>query len=491
MEQKKGLDIEEILDNARLAGEEFKTISQEHTDMIVKAVYEAAFNARISLAVMAWEETGVGKWEDKVVKNIIATRYVYNDIKDKKTVGVISEDKVRGITEIAQPMGPIFATTPITNPTSTALFKILIALKSRNPIIISPHGAARKCTIESARICYDAALAAGAPANCIQWIKRATKEQILEIMSHKKTALILATGSVGLVKAAYSSGTPAIGVGPGNVPVYLGRSSDVEFAIEQIVLSKTFDNGTVCASEQALIVPEVNLEKAKSELLKHKAYFLTKEEITKLEPVAFSVENKVMQVGVIGQSAYKIAQMAGFSVPEDTSILIAELTEVGMNSPLSFEILAPILAFYAVEDFAHGIEMCREINRHGGLGHTVSIFSRDEIKIHYFASVMNAGRIIVNTPSSQGALGGTYNMLSPSLTLACGAGGGNITTDNITVRHLLNIQRIARRIEDPCLDCMQIHSLNEDIKANHLETSCEEKILTGVEKCKDEKQITS
>ncbi len=472
MEVNKRLDIEALMTNAQKAGDEFRMLPQSTTDRIVKAAYEAGFDNRIHLAKKAWQETGVGKWEDKVIKNIIATRFVYNDIKDQKTVGIISESEETGITEIAQPIGPIFATTPITNPTSTALFKILIALKSRNPIILSPHGAAKKSTIEAAKICYEAALKAGAPENCIQWIKRATKDDIIEIMSHKKTALILATGSVGLVKAAFSSGNPAIGVGPGNVPVYLGKSSDVKFAVEQIVLSKTFDNGTICASEQAVIVPDIHVGQVIAEFKKHDAYFMSKDEISLLEPIAFNKAAKVMQAGVIGQSAHTIAKMAGFEVPENTSLLIAPLEKVGMDSPLSFEILAPILAFYHVDNFAHGIAMCKEINRHGGLGHTVSIFSRNEEKVQYFANVMNAGRIIVNTPSSQGALGGTYNMLNPSLTLACGSGGKNITTDNITVKHLLNIQRIARRREDSCLRCTNFHSLNQEMNADLMDEIC-------------------
>ncbi len=467
----KPLDIQGLVNNAKEAADEFRLLGQKQTDKIVRAVYEVGFDNRIQLAKMAWQETGVGKWEDKVVKNIIATRFVYNDIKDQVSVGVISENEESGITEIAQPVGPIFATTPITNPTSTVLFKILIALKSRNPIIISPHGAAKKSTIEAARICYEAAIAAGAPEHCIQWIKRATKDEVLEIMAHKKIALILATGSVGLVKAAHKSGTPTIGVGPGNVPVYLGKSSDVVFAVEQIVLSKTFDNGTVCASEQAVIVPLIHVDKVIKEFKKRNAYFLSKAEIKKLEPIAFNKAQKVMNAGVIGQSAFAIAKMAGIEVPEETSILIAPLETVGMDAPLSFEILAPILAFYTVDNFAHGIHMCREINRHGGMGHTVSIFSRNEEKIRYFATVMNAGRIVVNTPSSQGALGGTYNTLSPSLTLACGAGGKNIFTDNITVKHLLTVQKIAYRREDSCLSCSYYHSLN-GTTANEMDHTC-------------------
>jgi acetaldehyde dehydrogenase/alcohol dehydrogenase len=325
------------------------------------------------------------------------------------------------------------------------LFKILIALKTRNPVIIRPHGSAKKCSIEAARLCYQAAIDAGAPEHCIQWIKHSSQAETLQCMAHKKTALILATGSVGLVKAAYSSGNPAIGVGPGNVPTYIGQTADIPFAVDQIVKSKTFDNGTVCASEQAVVVREVIADPVVKTFLRHKAYFLTKEEIQRLEPVAFSKSRRVMNTEVIGQPATVIAQMADIHVPPDTTLLIAQLREVGIRSPLSLEILAPILAFYVVDDFNAAIEKCRDINRHGGLGHTVSIFSNDEKKINYFASVMNAGRILVNTPASQGAIGGTYNTLTPSFTLACGSGGKNITTDNITAKHLLSIQRIARR----------------------------------------------
>ncbi len=239
----KGLDIDEIMMRARISGEKFSTYSQERVDQIVKAVYEAGFNHRVILAKMAHDETGIGKWQDKVSKNVIATRYVYRDIKDMKTAGILKQDEETGITEVAKPIGPIFAMTPITNPTSTALFKILISMKTRNPIVIRPHGSAKKCTCEAARVCYEAAIEAGAPEDCIQWIKRSTPEETLEMMGHKDIALVLATGSVSLVKAAYQSGNPAIGVGPGNVPVYIGSSADLAFAVEQIILSKTFDYG--------------------------------------------------------------------------------------------------------------------------------------------------------------------------------------------------------------------------------------------------------
>jgi len=446
------MNIDKVMEKAERVASILRQMNQTQTDRIVKRVYEAGFNHRVYLAKLAQKETGLGKWKDKVIKNVIATQLVYEDIRDLKTVGIISEDEGSGMVEIAQPIGPIFAVTPVTNPTSTVLFKILIALKSRNPIIIRPHGAAKKCSMEAARICYEAALKEGAPEDCIQWIKSSSKDQTLEFMGHKKTALVLATGSVSLVRAAYSSGNPALGVGPGNVPAYIGKSADVPFAVEQIFISKIFDNGTVCASEQALVVRQCHVDEVIEEFKKRKAYFLSKEEIKRLEAVSFNKELKVMNTEVIGQPAPVIAKIANIDVPSDTTLLIAPLTEVGIQSPLSLEILAPILAFYPVDDFEQGIEMCRKINIHGGLGHTACIFSNDEDKIQYFASVMNAGRILVNTPASQGALGGMYNTLQPSLTLGCGTGGKNITTDNISAKHLLNIQRIARRNVNTCVD---------------------------------------
>lgn len=466
--------VEEVMNKAKDAAESFAQFSREKTDAILKAVYEAAFNKRFRLAEMAHRETGVGKVEDKVIKNIIATRFVYHDIRDLQAVGVISDDPITGITEIARPLGPVFAITPVTNPTSTVLFKILISMKTRNPLIISPHGAARKCSIEAARICYEAAIEAGAPENCIQWLKRVSKDDVLAFMAHKRTALILATGSVGLVRAAYSSGNPTIGIGPGNVPVYVGKTADVQFAVDQILVSKTFDNGTICASEQAVVVSKYNAEELKAEFRRRKAYFLNPEEIALLGPVAFNKAQKVMNAGVIGQPAHVIASMAGFEVPEDTSVLIAPLNKVGMDAPLSFEILAPILAFYEVANFEEGIARCREINRYGGLGHTASIFSNDEAKIRHFAETMNAGRIVVNQPSSQGALGGTYNALQPSMTLACGTGGKNITTDNISARHLINIQRIAKRNVTICREHHEqsAYCCNAHLTADEIEKVC-------------------
>ncbi|HRY31850.1 MAG TPA: aldehyde dehydrogenase family protein [Bacteroidales bacterium] len=466
----------QILDQAVQAFQAFQELDQEQTDRIVRAVYKAGFNHRITLARMAWEETGIGKWEDKIIKNVIATRYVYLDIIRQRTVGIISEDEANGITEIAKPMGPVFAITPITNPTSTVLFKILICLKTRNPIIINPHGAARKCSLEAARICYEAALEAGAPPHCIQWIRRASREEVISMMEHRKTALILATGSVGLVRAAYRSGTPAYGVGPGNVPVYIGKSADVPFAVDTILSSKTFDNGTICASEQAVVVSKYNAAAVREAFIRRKAYFLDPQEIEKLNPVIFNPVERVMRAEVIGKPAAAIASMAGIGVPEGTSVLMAPLGDaVGPEHPFSMEILAPKLAWYEVDNFQQGMDMCRKINRHGGLGHTVSIFSNDPGKIRQFATVMNAGRIVVNTPSSQGALGGGYNTLQPSLTLACGSGGKNITTDNISVKHLLNIQRIAFRRENRCVVCDSDLYFNDSLGEEEVDRICRER----------------
>jgi acetaldehyde dehydrogenase/alcohol dehydrogenase len=469
----RGVDIEKIMDQAVAAAEAFRRLGQAETDKIVEAVYKAGFSNRVRLAKLACEETKLGRWEDKVIKNVIATRFVYQDIKDQKTVGLIADDPDQEIVEIAEPVGPIFAITPVTNPTSTVLFKIIISMKSRNPIIIRPHGAAKDCSVEAARICYEAAIKAGAPEDCIQWIRTSTREEALALMAHRKTALILATGSVELVRAAHRSGNPAIGIGPGNVPVYIGKTADVPFAVEQILISKTFDNGTVCASEQAVVANRDIAGEVVAEFKKRKAHFLSKEEIERLELVAFNKEQKVMKVEVIGQPATKIAEMAGIKVPADTTLLIAPLEEVGIHSPLSLEILAPILAFYVADDFEQAIRLCRQINHHGGLGHTCSIFSQNEERIEYFASAMNAGRILVNTPASQGALGGTYNRLRPSLMLACGTSGKNTTTDNISAKHLLNVHRIARRQVCPCIEQDFIkHYLDESLDEVGIEKAC-------------------
>jgi acetaldehyde dehydrogenase / alcohol dehydrogenase len=441
-------DCDKYFERANAAAAVFSQFTQRQTDRVVRAVYQAAFNHRVGLARLACEETGLGKWQDKVIKNVVASQFVYDDIKDLKTVGIISDDPVTGIVEIAQPMGPILGIIPVTNPTSTVIFKTLIALKTRNPIIFSPSPRAKQSSCAAAQICYEAAMDADAPEQCVQWLSEPTLDLTQAVMAHKSLALILATGGAGLVHSAYSSGTPAIGVGAGNVPVYIEQSADVPFAVEQIMTSKLFDYGTVCASEQAVVVEQEIAEAAAAEFRKHNAHFLSAEETDQVSRVAFDAEHRVMAPAVVGQPASKIARMAGLDLPADVQLLIAPLDGVGYDWPLSGEILAPILAWYVADDFRDAANRCIDLNFHGGIGHTVGIFSNDETRIRDFAALMNAGRIVVNTPSSQGAVGGIYNMLHPSLTLGCGTGGRNITTDNITAHHLLNIQRIARRREN-------------------------------------------
>ena len=440
---------QEIIRRATAAARAFRALDQKRTDAIVKAVYLAALDRRVELARMAHEETGLGKWQDKVVKNVIATQLVYEDIKDLRTVGVISADPRNGIEEVAQPIGPILGFIPVTNPTSTVFFKILIAMKTRNPLIISPPGGARHSATAAAELCYQAALAAGAPEHCVQWIEKATDETIHQLMTEDHLALILATGTNSVVRKAYRSGTPTIGVGPGNVPVYIGRTADIPFAVRNIIESKTFDNGSVCASEQAVVVKREVEAGVIAEFKRQGAYFLTPEETEKVSQVAYDPERRIMRATVVGQSVETIATSAGITVPAGTVVLMAQLAGVGPDFPLSAEILAPILAFYVEKDFDTAIERCSEITRFGGVGHTAAIYSNTDERIEYFSSVIEAARILVNMPATFGALGGMFNTLSPSFTLSCGSGANNTTTDNITVRHLLNIHRITRRRPNP------------------------------------------
>jgi len=437
---------DEILEKAQFAAAEFHQYDQVQTDRIVEAVFKAGFSNRVKLAKMAHEETGMGIWEHKVIKNVLGTQLVYESIRDEKTVGVISSDPRTGITEIAQPLGPILAVIPVTNPTSTTMFKILICLKSRNPIIISAHRGAAKSCIETVRICYEAALEAGAPEDCIQIISSGSREFTHILMAHPKIALILATGGTGLVKAAYSSGNPAIGVGPGNVPVFIDESADIPFAVKNIISSKTFDNGTICASEQAIVVIETIEQNVRAEFEKQNCYFLSPEEIKKVEKVAIVEESMSMSPYIVGQSVSVICQKSGITVPVGTRILLAKLDGIGKEYPLSMEVLAPILAFYAADDYNTAINMCIDLNYLGGIGHSACIYANDEKRIMDYAELLNAGRILVNTPTSQGAVGYFYNHLAPSLTLGCGTGGKNITTENITAKNLINIQRVSRRM---------------------------------------------
>lgn len=446
-------DFKKIADDyvskACIAAAVFNELNQEETDRIVEAVHRATLNERVRLAKLACEETGLGVWQHKVVKNVVASELVYEDIKDQKTAGIISKDEITGITEIAQPLGPILGVIPVTNPTSTVIFKCMIALKTRNPIIISPHMRAMKCSGEAARICYEAALKAGAPDDCIQWLDVCSMDLTHALMSHPKLALLLATGGPGLVKAAYSSGTPAYGVGSGNVPVFIEKSADIKFAVENIITSKTFDNGTVCASEQAIVVEEEIADKVKNEFERQGCHFLDKSQIEKLGNIAVNQETRLMNAAIVGQPTKKIAEFAGIEISQDTKIIMVPQSHIGGEYPFSGEILAPILAFYVGRDFSDALKHCIDLNYRGGIGHTASIYSNDEGKISEFAEIMNAGRVVVNTPSSQGGVGGIYNHLSSSLTLGCGAGGKNITTENITAKHLINIKRLCRRRDNP------------------------------------------
>lgn len=461
--------VEHLMAKAIFAAAEFQQFDQKSTDRVVESVYKAALNARIQLAKMAAEETGMGVWQHKVWKNVIGTQLVYESIKNEKTVGFISDNPVTGITEIAQPLGPVFAVTPVTNPTSTAIYKILIALKTRNPIIVSAHRGAAKSTAEAVRICYEAALEAGAPEDCVQIIPPGSREFTHMVMSHPQVALILATGGTGLVKAAYSSGNPAIGVGPGNVPVFIDESADIEFAVRNIISSKTFDNGTICASEQSIVVVEKIEALVKEEFERQHCYFLTPDEIKKVEQIAVTDDGKSMNPAVVGQSVAVIAQKAGISVPEGTKILMAKLNGVGVGYPLSHEILAPILAFYSAKDQASAINLCLDLNYLGGIGHSAGIYANDEHVIMQFSQLINAGRIVVNTPTSQGAVGGMFNNLDPSLTLGCGTGGKNITTENITARHLINLQRVCRRrLNHKFVDADEATYFNENMTETDL-----------------------
>jgi len=438
-----------LLTNAVQAAASFRQLDQTATDRIVRAVYLRALSERVSLAKQAAEETGLGVWQDKVIKNVIATQLVYEDIRNQRTVGVISGDSRNGMVEIARPVGPILAYVPVTNPSSTTLFKILIAMKTRNPIIVSPPQAARRTTMAAARHCLEAAVEAGAPEHAIQWLEKPTPAVIEELMKDRRLALILATGTTRLVRKAQQTGRPVLGVGPGNVPAYIGATADVPFAVHNILTSKLLDNGSICASEQAIVVKQQVADEVVGEFESQGAFFMSPEQVDAVGQIAWDPERRTMTASVVGQPASRIAEGAGFEIPDGTKVLMARLDGVGTDHPLSAEILAPILAFYVEPDFDAAIRRCSEITRFGGTGHTAVIYSNSFERIEYFTQVIEAGRILVNVPSTQGALGGMVTSLEPSFMLSCGPGGGNVTMDNITARHLLNIHRIARHHPNP------------------------------------------
>lgn len=443
------VDTEEALTakiaEVRAAQAIFATYTQEQVDKIFKAAAIAANKARIPLAKMAVEETGRGVYEDKITKNMFATEYVYHSIKNEKTVGVIAENDLEDYEIIAEPVGVVCGVTPVTNPTSTTMFKSLISVKSRNPIIFGFHPGAQKCSAAAAKIVLDAAVAAGAPENCIQWIEYPSIEATNALMNHPGVATVLATGGSGMVKAAYSTGKPALGVGPGNVPCYIHKSADLEQAVNDLILSKTFDNGMICASEQAAIVDKAIAPKFEKLMKKYGCYFAKPDEIKKLSDYCIDSEKGAVNPVIVGKPATWIAEQAGVKVPEGTKILLAKLDGVGPEYPLSREKLSPVLAYFIVDSTEEGIDRAEEMVMFHGMGHSAVIHANDEDVIQKYAATMKASRLIVNSPSSHGAIGDIYNTNMPSLTLGCGSYGGNSVSGNVTTVNLINQKRVAKR----------------------------------------------
>jgi acetaldehyde dehydrogenase (acetylating) len=415
--------------------------SQAQIDAIVDAMAAAATPQAEALARLACEETGYGVIADKVQKNLFASQKIYNFIRPMKTVGVIQRFEDKKVIEIAEPFGVVAAIVPTTNPTSTALYKILIAIKARCPIVISPHPSAVRCITRTAELMTAAAKGAGAPEGAINWMTQVTLEGTQELMKARETAVILATGGMGLVRAAYSAGKPAYGVGPGNAPAFIERSADVVKAVRDIVIGKTFDNGLLCSSENSVVVEAPLVEEVKRQFVANGAHFLSATEIDLLGK-ALVTPQRLPNPAFVGKSAAYIAQQVGISVAAGTRVLIAELKGVGRDYPLSIEKLCPVLSFYVVSDWKEGCERCKQILRYGGMGHTMSIHSRNDDIILQFGLKKPAFRIVVNTPTTLGSIGLTTS-LDPSMTLGCGGWGGNITSDNISPRHLLNIKRLA------------------------------------------------
>ena len=437
--------IDTLAANGQKALKEMKKLDQDQINNIVKEMALAGLDKHMYLAKLAIEETGRGVYEDKIIKNIFATEYVYHNIKYDRTIGVIDENEHEGIVNIAEPIGVVAGVTPVTNPTSTTMFKSLISIKTGNPIIFAFHPSAQKCSSEAARILYEAAVKAGAPEHCIQWIEKPSIEGTQTLMKHPGVATILATGGPGMVKSAYSSGKPALGVGAGNVPCYIEKSVDVKRAVNDLILSKTFDNGMICASEQAMIVDKEIYDEVKQEMIANKVHFLTPAEKAKVEKLVINEDTCAVNPAIVGMKPVKIAEMAGVKVPEDTKILVAELTGVGPDHPLSREKLSPVLAAYKVNSAEEGIDRAEEMLEFGGLGHSAVIHSNNQDIIDAFASRMKAGRIILNAPSSQGAIGDIYNAYIPSLTLGCGSYGGNSVSTNVGAANLINVKKMARR----------------------------------------------
>ena len=442
-------DLDRFLRTAVNAQREYATYTQEQVDKIFRRASMSANSYRIWLAKEAVSETGMGIVEDKVIKNHFAAEYIYNKYKDAKTCGVISDDETSGVTKVAEPIGIIAGVVPTTNPTSTTVFKALLALKTRNAILFSPHPRAKKCTAAAARIINEAAVAAGAPEGIIGCITEPSIELTNYLMKHPEINLILATGGPGMVKAAYSSGKPAIGVGAGNTPALIDETADILMASNSVLMSKTFDNGVICASEQSIIVVKAVYEQVRTELTKRGAHILSTEE---KELVGQNIlKDGRINPAIVGQSASGIAEQSGVQVNEDAQVLIAECSEIGEGEPFAYEKLSPTLAMYMAEDFDEGVKKAEALVKFGGMGHTSVLYTNPENKerIAKYGEAMQTGRILVNMPASQGAIGDLYNFrLEPSLTLGCGSWGGNSVSENVGVKHLMNIKTIAKRQEN-------------------------------------------
>ena len=444
------LEIKDMIDGlvqrAKKASEEYMKLDQDTVNNIIKGMSMAGLDNHMKLAKMAVEETGRGIYEDKITKNMFATEYIYHNIKYEKTVGIISENEEEGYEEIAEPIGIIAGVTPVTNPTSTTMFKSIIAAKTRNVIIFGFHPSAQKCSVEAATILRDAAVKAGAPEDCILWIDKPSVEATNQLMHHPDVDLILATGGTGMVKAAYSCGKPALGVGPGNVPCYIEKSAKLKTSVNDLVMSKSFDNGMICASEQAVIVDEDIAWDFETLMKEAGCYFVSEEEKERLEKAMFDESKGNTLIGSIaGQSPYNIAKMANIDVPENTKVLVVYETGVGPEHPFSREKLSPVLAYYKVKNSEEGIELAERLLEFGGLGHSAAIHSENKEIINEFAERVKVGRIIVNSPSTHGAIGDIYNTNMPSLTLGCGSFGGNSTTSNVSSVNLINVKRVAKR----------------------------------------------
>ncbi len=440
--------IDSLVEKAKKASEEYLKLNQEQVDNIVKAMSMAGLEHHMELAKMAVEETKRGIYEDKITKNMFATEYIYHSIKYEKTVGIIDENEEEDYAEIAEPVGIIAGVTPVTNPTSTTMFKSIISAKTRNVIIFGFHPSAQKCSSKAAQILRDAAVKAGAPENCILWIEEPSIEATRALMNHPDVNLILATGGTGMVRSAYSCGKPALGVGPGNVPCYIDKTAKLKTSVNDLVMSKSFDNGMICASEQAVLVDDEIVEEFEKLMKEAGCYFVNEEEKQKLANSMFDYTDEYgykLKSNIPGQYPYDIAKNAGFEIPKETKVIVVPETGIGRDYPFSKEKLSPVLTYYIVKDADEGIAKSEQLIEFGGLGHSAVIHSENQDDILKFSETVKAGRIIVNSPSTHGAIGDIYNTNMPSLTLGCGSFGGNSTTANVSSVNLINIKRVAKR----------------------------------------------